>query len=799
MQSQSDSYRGTSESSRFQVLRHRLSDIAIRWRYWTLALVVTVTILAAYCARTVRFDSSVEVWFLDGDPQIELYHDFRERFGKDQFIVVGLFPEDVFAADFVERLSRFTTSVADLPLAADALSLTNAKVLVKDNGRLAGAALAQTSAAKFPSTPEELEDFRDRALSSRVIVGNLLSEDGSATAVVITPSLQAIDVDKEIELVGQVRELVKQHFQGSVDYGLGGTPAINDAIFRTGRRDFLLVTPITALVVTLLSFCLFRNWVATLVPLIVVSVTSVWVMGLMGLLGWRMTFLTSALVLVIMVVGVADSVHILSAWRVERRRGRSSRVAIRASLYELLPPCAFTTLTTMAGFLAMASCDLVPVREFGILSAAGAIFAFILSVFLSPLILLHFPSANTDVLPAYGDTYADRMLHWLGRPTRKRSLGVLAMSALLLITCGMLIPSLRVSANPLTFFRPLAPIRQDMERIDEVFGGSASLEAVIRTPKRGQITWATMTKLRRFQKWHEEFPAVGQTLSLFDLVAEINRVRPFRRNRDGSPRGVSVALGSIERNDPELLRRLVIDDYSLGRMSIRVRLSKADALAAQAELADAYIREHLSSPELSVQYTGHVKLYDDMRKYLVVAQVRSLTVALIAITLLMCLLLRSWKLGLFSMIPNVLPIFCGLALMAALDIRLDPGTIMIASVALGLVVDDTCHFLVSVRSRRSDGETLEKAIEASMLGSGRAIIVTSLILAAGFSVLVLGSFAPSMYFGVVTAAVILIALVADLIVLPAALLVLRRKQPANLPRPRSGDATDGSLETENQE
>ena len=319
-----------------------------------------------------------------------------------------------------------------------------------------------------------------------------------------------------------------------------------------------------------------------------------------------------------------------------------------------------------------------------------------------------------------------------------------------------------------------------MERIDEVFGGSASLEAVIRTPKKGQYSWATLTKLRDFQRWHEQFPAVGQTLSLVDLVAEINRIRPFGRNRDGSPRGVSVALGRVERSEPELLHRLVQDEYSLGRMSIRVRLSKADALAAQAELADIYIREHLSSPELSVEYTGHVKLYDDMRKYLVVAQVRSLTLAAIAITLLMCLLLRSWKLGLFSMIPNVLPIFCGLALMAALDIRLDPGTVMIASVALGLVVDDTCHFLVNVRSRMSAGDTLEQAIEASMSGSGRAIIVTSLILTSGFSVLVLGSFAPSMYFGVVTAAVIVIALVADLVVLPAALLVFRRKQQAHL-------------------
>jgi predicted RND superfamily exporter protein len=493
----------------------------------------------------------------------------------------------------------------------------------------------------------------------------------------------------------------------------------------------------------------------------------------MGLLGWQMTFLTSALVLVIMVVGVADSVHILSAWQVERRHGRSSRGALRRSLSKLLPPCLFTSVTTMAGFLAMAACDMAPVRQFGILAAFGAMAAFVLSILLTPFVLLLFPTRTLAALPTYGQTRADRFLHWLGRPTRKSSVGVLAAAALLLLVAVMLIPTIRVSANPLTFFRPSAPVRLDMEKIDETFGGSASLEAVIRTPKKGQVSWENLVKLRKFQQWHDQFPAVGQTLSLFDLITEINKVRPFRRNRKGGLRGIELALSRVEERKPDLLHRLVLDDYSLGRMSIRVRLSEADALAAQAELAKEYMKEHFNSPELSVEYTGHVKLYDDMRKYLVEAQVRSLTLAAVVITILMCLLLRSWKLGLFSMIPNVLPIFCGLAMMAALDIRLDPGTVMIASVALGLVVDDTCHFLVNVRSRISAGETMERAIEESMSSAGRAIIVTSLILASGFSVLVFGSFAPSMYFGVVTATVILIALVADLVVLPAALLILR--------------------------
>ena len=489
--------------------------------------------------------------------------------------------------------------------------------------------------------------------------------------VLLAPA--AVDVDKEIELAGEVRDLVEEEFGDSVDFGLAGTPAINDAVFRAARRDFIRVTPIAAVVVTVLSFVLLRNLIATLVPLVIVSVTSVWVLGVMGLLEWRMTFLTSALVLVIMVVGVADSVHILTAWQTERRRGRSSREAVRRSLYTLLPPCFFTTLTTMAGFLAMATCDMAPVRQFGILSALGAGFALLLSIFLTPLILLQFAGAASASLPNRGETRTDAFLHWLGKPSWRSSVVVLAAAFVLLVVTAALVPTMRVSANPLTFFRSQAPVRRDMEKIDAIFGGSAALEAVIHTSEMGLINWKYLEKLHKFQKWHEQFPAVSHTVSLIDLIEEIDRVRPFRRNREGAPRGLYLVLKQIERREPELLNRLVLDEFSLGRISIRVRLSEADSLAKQAEAAEEYMREHFSSPEISVQYTGHVKLYDDMRKYLVEAQVRSLSLAAVVITLLMCVLLRSLKLGLFSMIPNVIPIFCGFALMAALDIRLDPG------------------------------------------------------------------------------------------------------------------------------
>jgi uncharacterized protein len=244
----------------------------------------------------------------------------------------------------------------------------------------------------------------------------------------------------------------------------------------------------------------------------------------------------------------------------------------------------------------------------------------------------------------------------------------------------------------------------------------------------------------------------------------------------------------------------VQDGYSLGRMSARVRFKdSAPALHALDEL-DAELARDFSTPELRVEATGFLKLMGQMENYILRSQIGSFAIAFSSITAMMILLLRSVRLGLFSMIPNLAPIAIGLGLMGWVGIPLDPGTVMIASIALGLVVDDTVHFMHRLRHPLAEGESLETAIRETMADTGRPIVATSLVLAAGYAVLGLGSFAPNVNFGVVTACVILIALVADLVMLPAALVLVRPRisslsgsfeRSAARPRPRASGAGSG--------
>lgn len=342
---------------------------------------------------------------------------------------------------------------------------------------------------------------------------------------------------------------------------------------------------------------------------------------------------------------------------------------------------------------------------------------------------------------------------------------------------------IEVGSNPMNYFRKSAHVRQDTEALDRALGGTTSVEFLVETDADGLKDPETLRKLDTFQDWLEEQPGITRTLSVVDSLKELNRVMS-----DGSAASAVVPSSSALAAQLYLLLEgeddfdsSVQDDYSVARITARVSLSKANELTARVPVIEAKIREKFDQGKVHVKPTGFVKLMGDMETYLISSQIRSFLIAFAVITAMMMLLLRSPRLGLFSMIPNLLPVLMGIGFMSAVGIELDPGTVMIGGIALGLVVDDTVHFLVRLRRRELQGESVPVAIRHAMTDAGRPIIITSVVLSAGFSILGLGSFAPNVYFGLVSALIIVLALLCDVLVMPAALLLVSRTRFARKP------------------
>jgi len=345
----------------------------------------------------------------------------------------------------------------------------------------------------------------------------------------------------------------------------------------------------------------------------------------------------------------------------------------------------------------------------------------------------------------------------------------------LLTVSAWSITRLEVGVYALSWFPGNDPVVADTLRADEYLGGSSSLEFLVSAPDGGLADPTILNKLHGFERWLEhDIPGVTRAFSIADLQREL----PIPPDPPGAPAPdpktmVELQYHAFSDAHDRDLRRLVQPDHSLGRITTRVRLDQSTFLVHHFGEIEEKLSREINHDGLQVEMTGFARLMGKMEDYLIASQIKSFALAFGVITLMMVGLLHSWRLGLFAMIPNLIPVVIGLGAMPLLGITLNPGTIMIGAIALGLVVDDTVHFLVALRRQLSETKNLDAAITRTVQEAGRPIVLTSLILMGGFAILTCGSFNPNIQFGAISALVIGLALLADLLLLPAALRLTR--------------------------
>jgi len=810
--------------------------VRLRWLI-LLAVAALAGVSFIYTSR-LSFNSSIEGWFLEDDPNIKAYGEFLERFVGDEFSVIGVFADDVFDPQVMAAVDRLTRAASKVPHAHRVRSLANAKIFDNQDDALEIRPLVR----KLPRTAAESRGLRDQALDNPLLNGTIVSQDAQATAIVVELASGPQLMKRKVAQAQALERLILEEelrAAGAVGSGraapyklrLTGTPALDKAFYDYNERDFNLMLPVSTAVVLLIAFLIFRHPFLTIIPPLVVGLGVLMTFGLMGAMGIKVNILSSMVAALIMAVGVADAVHVLADYRrnllllhrdpersspaltaaggVPRRlRATSTRpprsgpattmsrrsivenpceevmtqgvhraVAIQRTIVDLFIPCLFTTITTAAGFLSLLFCDLQPIREAGWLAAVGVVLAFLLSMTLIPALLSFMKIEPARLESGRLNTLVNGLAARMSNLSRAANMKVLIISAAMVVVVilRLVLGGVEVGANPIEYFRKGDPVRSATEEVDARLGGSTSIELTIKAPNEGLKDPAVLRKLDSFQKWAEELPSVSRALSIVDYLKELNRVvhGGDRRFYTLPASREAIAQYYILLEGEEDFSSMVQENYSLGRMTARVRFSGSGELSRKLPLVEAKLARDLNGPDVQASLTGFVKLMGDMEGYLVRTQLRSMLIAFCVISVMMFILLRSVRLGLFAMIPNLVPILLGLGFMTFVGIGLDPGTVMIGSIALGLVVDDTVHFLVQFRRQRDKDQPLGTAISGAIQISGQPIINTSIILVAGFMVATLGSFNPNVNFGLISAVVIVLALIADLVMLPAALRIFR--------------------------
>ncbi len=723
----------------------------------------------------IRADFTYRVWFADDDPLIVEFDAFERRFGNDESTMVVMHsPSGVFDEDSAKLLVELTDQLWKMPDVVRVDSLANFNWVHADGDDIIVERLLPDDA---PLTAELLAERRQVALKHETLPGWLVSEDGNTTVLFATlrPALEGqLDHSASVEEMQKMLDGLKR--TDHAFFLTGGGPL--SYFFKvTSMGDLQRLMPIVFGLTILFLIVMFRRLAGVLLPLAVVALAVGSTMVTTGWLRIPLSNMTTILPQVVMAIAIADAVHILVSYFRGLASGLERREAARYSLKKNLQPTILTTLSTTLGFLSFSTAEVMPIAHLGLLAAIGTCYAWLFTyLVLGPLTVL-LP------LKPRGEPVAD--LHAASERSNRIATALIGRRAPISAVAGVLTVGAvffavdsEVNSDPYNYFAPGTPLRVASDFIEAHVGGSLATEMVIESGQEEGIKDPKfMVNVERYQAWIEARPFVSKATSLVDILKSMNR--------------------SFNREDPAFYkvpddRRAIAELTMLYTMSLpqgmhindRVSL-KNDALRLtsfwtihDSKTVLAAIDEIVAKASdfgLKAHITGKGQLWQRMNPYVVKSFVVSLVTAIVAMSLLLIIAFKSVKLGLFAMIPNGVPLVLGAGLLAALGKPLDVGTVVVFSVCLGIAVDDTVHFLSNFNRLRSAGESAHDAIAQVFTHTMPALVVTTVVLVTGFGAFAFATFVPNKWFGIMVAAILSFALIADAILLPA-LLASRRSE-----------------------
>ena len=765
-----------------------LAGVIYRWRFLLSGLIVLGALALAPRANITEIDNDVTAWFSKADPVYQDYERFRQEFAGTRSLIVALRSEQDGGAAAVELFSRDT-----LRLIQEITSDIERVDTVQQVHSLATATLVQALPVPPGASPDEddggldvrplLEnldrrdpaEIRRQALADDLIRGDLVSEDGRTTAIIVSFDEDRIDAVRA-GVIQQIHDIVDPRLPQGLRAYYNGSLEISETYNRITLDNQRKFTPPILLFTILAIYLAFRSVRKTALALVAIFVSILWTLGIYSLLGFGFNVLTSMLVPLVVVLAIADDVHIMQHWDEMRREGDTEH-AFKSTIAHLTAPLFGASATTALGMLSLATSNVVAVKTFGIGAAVGIMVDFAISLVLVPTML---SLVKPETAAAPHEEYFIGPLRRIARFSCAHPGRVLAVSLTFAIVAALGMTRLRVDTNHISFFSGSHPLGQSAAVIDRELGGVYSFQIMLEGPPDSMKSPDVLHRLDRFQETLRQSPHVRKVTSVADYVKRINK-----ELNDGRPEASVVpadantiaqelfvfALGGEGRHE---LERVVASDYSRAQVTIKLESMSSDLLLELVENADRSAKEAFAGTGVTVLTTGSGRLFSTLDHYLVMSQLSSFGTAFFTVFAVIFLVFRSFRFGLLTIAPNLLPVLAVLGIMGYLGISLNVATIMVASVALGIVDDDTIHFINRYRRETAAGASTDAAIETATTHEGRAALTTAVINCAAFGTLLLSEYKPTAWFGGLLALTMIAAFLAEVFILPTTIKLLPR-------------------------
>lgn len=745
-----------------------------RGRVPCLVVVALITAAAGLRATHLGIEKDNASLAAEDPAERQLYADFKQTFGNDEDLLLAVTHPHLLEPEGLALLDDVTATIAGWDGVRRVWSLTSIEELVR------GDLGAEPRALLSPpwDGPGAAERARAAVERNPDLDGWLVSADRRTAGVVVEIEDRPGDGDFCARLIDRLRALQTSHARGGVAFHLTGVPVQKHDVSEYVDRDQRVLMPLAMLVLAGALAVFFRHWSGVLVPLVVAATTVVWTLGLYEWTGHSLNAITSLLPPVLLVVAMASSVHVYEAWQSGLHGGLDGRDRVARAVAAIALPALLCAVSTVQGFLSLAISEMPAVRQFGLFAAVGAAAAFVVGMTAVPAVLCYLSPRQPE--PSDRHRLMSKLLDVTSELAISRPWSVLlAFSALTAILVAG-IPLIRTNTDLVGFLRADARLRIDTTFIDEHLAGSIPIDFVLSRSDGDSV--ASLDGYRRLQALEEEIGAREHVAGVTSMTALVRQVRRAEAGDgllalpadDGE---LAAVLDLLDESGHGLVRRFAAPQFRRLRVTVRLH---AVGTAQSAPLVAAVLGDarRILGPDYTLVPTGalwHVVRDSDR---LVVEQTRSFAGAVVLVVLAIGLLLRSVSFTVLAMIPNVMPILWTGGVMGYAGIELSVGTAMIASATLGLVVDDTIHYLWRYRSVYA-GDAVA-AIRDTTRAVGAPVTVASTSLVCGFLVGAFGSFQPTIHFSVLASLTMITGALCDLLVLPASLVVLdrlRRRAP----------------------
>ncbi|MFD2567290.1 efflux RND transporter permease subunit [Pseudotenacibaculum haliotis] len=762
----------------------RVSRLILRNRYLVLILIAAFTAFLVTQMKYMRF-SYTEANLLPENHEVNVQYDqFLDIFGEEgNLIILGIKDSTVFTPEKFNAWNQLAKSLDTLNEVDFTLSIADVKKLKAD--RKKRQFVLEPLYEDMPKTEEEVNEVKKQLFEKLPFYDNLLynkETETLQTAVYINKEIVNTPVRKAFVFEYLEPTIKKFEEETGLDVRVSGMPYIRTLNSQNIVDEIGLFVAGALLITALIFFFFFRSFRATFITLLVVTIGVTWAFGFIGWLGYEITVLTALIPPLIIVIGVPNAVFLINKYQQEIKKHGQQAKALQRVITKIGNATLMTNITTASGFATFVFVKSQLLREFGILASLNIISIFILALLIIPTVYSFMAPPKPKHLNHLERRWMENVVNWMEKMVREQRIAVYITTVAVIILGIIGLYQIRVSGSLIEDMPKGKAFYKDIKFFEEEFGGIMPLEILIDTKKeKGVMKLSTLKRMEKINEEIESFPELSKPISIVNLV-KYSKQAYYKGNPKyyqlPSSQEQSYIFAYTRNSDgnANMLNNFVDSTGQYARITTFMKDIGTDKMDGIQERLQQVIDKEFPEKRYAVSLTGKALVFLKGTNYLISNLVFSLSLAIVLISLFMAWMFRSFRMILISIIPNMLPLLITAGLMGFFDIPIKPSTILVFSIAFGISVDDTIHFLAKYRQELiANNWAIRKSVYAALRETGVSMFYTSIVLFFGFLIFTVSSFGGTIALGGLVSITLLFAMVSNLLLLPSLLLTFEDK------------------------